>query len=133
MYRRAVLDSFVKLNPRNMVGNPVMFVVEVGSVLTTALLIQAIVGHRARRPHRFIGAVAALLWLTVLFANFSQALAEGRGKARAEALRRTRQLTQAKRVARAPRTAATLPRRLHHGRVDRPAQGRPLPRPGRAT
>ena len=99
MYRRAVVDSFVKLNPRNMVGNPVMFVVEVGSVLTTVLLIQAIAGTgEAAAP--FIGAVAALLWLTVLFANFSQALAEGRGKARAEALRRTRQQTQAKRVGR---------------------------------
>ena len=73
-----------------MVRNPVMFVVEVGSVLTTFLFIQALVGQ-GEASAGFIGTVAAWLWFTVLFANFSEALAEGRGKAQAEALRRTRQ------------------------------------------
>jgi potassium-transporting ATPase ATP-binding subunit len=97
MYRSAVIDSFRKLDPRTMVGNPVMFVVEVASVLTTILGVQALLAT-GEAPAGFIVGVAALLWTTVLFANFSQALAEGRGKARAEALRRTRQLTEAKRV-----------------------------------
>ena len=97
LYQRAVLDSFIKLNPRWMVRNPVMFVVEVGSLLTTALWIQALFG-RGEAPAGFIGAVSLWLWFTVLFANFSEAVAEGRGKAQAEALRRTRQTTQAKRL-----------------------------------
>ena len=70
-----------------MVRNPVMFVVEVGSVLTTALWIQALFG-KGEAPTGFIGGVALWLWFTVLFANFSEAVAEGRGKAQAEALRK---------------------------------------------
>ncbi|HUI88683.1 MAG TPA: potassium-transporting ATPase subunit KdpB [Anaerolineales bacterium] len=97
LYQRAVVDSFIKLNPRWMVRNPVMFVVEVGSVLTSGLWIQALFG-KGEAPAGFIGAVAIWLWFTVLFANFSEAVAEGRGKAQAEALRRTRQTTQAKKL-----------------------------------
>ncbi len=108
MYQRAVLASFIKLNPRWMVRNPVMFVVEVGSVLTTALWVQALTGHGEAAPG-FIGAVSLWLWFTVLFANFSEAVAEGRGKAQAEALRRTRRETQAKRL-REPRRDAQVER-----------------------
>jgi K+-transporting ATPase ATPase B chain len=97
LYLRAILDSFKKLDPRLEVRNPVMFVVEVGSVLTTALWIQAIFGH-GEAPAGFIGAVTLWLWFTVLFANFAEAVAEGRGKAQAEALRRTRQTTKAKKL-----------------------------------
>jgi K+-transporting ATPase ATPase B chain len=97
LYRRALGDAFVKLNPRRMVRNPVMFVVEVGSLLTTGLWLQALAG-KGEAPPGFVGAVAAWLWFTVLFANFAEALAEGRGKAQAEALRRTRQETQARRL-----------------------------------
>ena len=97
LYQRAVLDSFLKLDPRVQVRNPVMFVVEVGSVLTTGLWIQALFG-KGEAPAGFIGAVALWLWFTVLFANFSEALAEGRGKAQAEALRKTRQETSAKKL-----------------------------------
>jgi K+-transporting ATPase ATPase B chain len=100
LYRRAILDSFRKLDPRLEVRNPVMFVVEVGSVLTTALWIQALAG-RGEAPAAFIGGVALWLWFTVLFANFAEAVAEGRGKAQAEALRRTRQTTQAKKMSHA--------------------------------
>jgi len=71
LYRRAVIDSFVKLNPRWMVRNPVMFVVEVGSVLTTILAAQAVLG-KGEAPASFIGAVSIWLWFTVLFANFSE-------------------------------------------------------------
>ncbi len=97
LYRRALGDAFAKLDPRRMVRNPVMFVVEVGSVLTTALWLHAVLG-RGEAPAGFIGAVAVWLWFTVLFANFAEALAEGRGKAQAEALRRTRQETQARKL-----------------------------------
>ncbi len=97
LYGRAVRDALARLDPRRMVRNPVMFVVEVGSVLTTALWIQALLG-RGEAPTSFIGAVAICLWFTVLFANFAEALAEGRGKAQAEALRRARRETLARRL-----------------------------------
>jgi K+-transporting ATPase ATPase B chain len=105
LYQRAILDAFKKLNPRHMLGNPVMFVVEIGSLLTSMLLIQAITGH-GESPATFIGAVSIWLWFTVLFANFSEAVAEGRGKAQAEALRKTRHNTQVKKL-RQPRHDAT--------------------------
>ena len=97
IYQRAVMESFIKLNPRTMAKNPVMFVVEVGSALTTILWIQALLG-RGEAPTGFIGAITLWLWFTVLFANFSEAVAEGRGKAQAESLRKARQDTPAKRV-----------------------------------
>ncbi|MCL4876390.1 MAG: potassium-transporting ATPase subunit KdpB [Anaerolineae bacterium] len=94
-----VLMSFRKLNPRNMLRNPVMFVVEVGSVLTSILFIAALVGQGEQGVSTaFVGAVAAWLWFTVLFANFAEALAEGRGKAQAESLRATRKDTPAKKL-----------------------------------
>jgi K+-transporting ATPase ATPase B chain len=97
--RRAIVDSFTKLNPRHQVRNPVMFVVEVGSVLTTTLLIQAVVSPAdAEAPAGFILGIALWLWFTVLFANFAEAMAEGRGKAQADALRRTRRDVTAKRL-----------------------------------
>ncbi len=105
MMLRAGVDSFRKLNPRWMVRNPVMFVVEVGSLLTTVLWMQALLGQ-GEAPASFIGAVSLWLWFTVLFANFSEALAEGRGKAQAEALRRTRKETQAKKLRQPRREAA---------------------------
>jgi potassium-transporting ATPase ATP-binding subunit len=95
LYRRAIIDAFVKLHPRWMIRNPVMFVTEVGSILTTVLWLQALFGHGEERA-AFVGGIALWLWLCVLFANFSEALAEGRGKAQAAALRRTRKETQAK-------------------------------------
>jgi potassium-transporting ATPase ATP-binding subunit len=101
LYKRAILDSFVKLDPRSMIHNPVMFVVEVGSLLTTTLWVQALFGKGEAAPS-FIGAVAVWLWFTVLFANFSEALAEGRGKAQAESLRKTRKDTNAKKLAKLP-------------------------------
>jgi len=87
--RRAALDSVGKLDPRYMVRNPVMFTVEVGSVLVTILWL--------RDTTRFAGLVAAWLWFTVLFANFAEAMAEGRGKAQAATLRQARSETMAHR------------------------------------
>ncbi len=97
LYRHAILDAFKKLNPRHQVRNPVMFVTEIGSLLTTVLWIQALVG-KGEAPASFIGTIAIWLWFTVLFANFSEALAEGRGKAQAESLRKARQDTPAKKL-----------------------------------
>ncbi len=88
---RAVLDSFLKLNPRHMMGNPVMFVVEIGSVITTLLLIRG-GGH-----FLFNLQITLWLWFTVLFANFAEAMAEGRGKAQADTLRKARSETIANR------------------------------------
>jgi potassium-transporting ATPase ATP-binding subunit len=90
--RRAIVDAVVKLNPRNMMGNPVMFVVEIGSVITTALLIE---GGSA---FKFNLQITLWLWFTVLFANFAEAMAEGRGKAQADSLRKARMETIANRI-----------------------------------
>jgi K+-transporting ATPase ATPase B chain len=97
LYRQAVVDSFRKLDPRKMIRNPVMFVVEVGSVLTSALWIQALLGY-GEAPAWFIGNITLWLWFTVLFANFAEALAEGRGKAQAESLKKMRRQTHAKKI-----------------------------------
>jgi K+-transporting ATPase ATPase B chain len=105
LYRRAVTAAFQKLDPRIQVRNPVMFIVEIGSVLTTVLWVQALLG-RGAAPTAFTGAIALWLWFTLLFANFSEAVAEGRGKAQAEALRRTRQETAAKKLRQARHDAA---------------------------
>jgi K+-transporting ATPase ATPase B chain len=92
--RRAALDACRKLDPRHMVRNPVMFVVLLGSVLTTLILVRDIAeGHGAIG---FTLQIALWLWFTVLFANFAEAMAEGRGKAQADALRRSRTLSTAK-------------------------------------
>ena len=97
LYQRAVVDAIFKLDPRTLIHNPVMFTVEVGSAITTVLYVQALFGA-GEAPAGFIGAISAWLWFTVLFANFAEALAEGRGKAQAESLRKMRQDTTAKRL-----------------------------------
>src|SRR5438093_417283 len=102
--RGALLASFTKLDPRHQVKNPVMFVVLVGSVLTTGLFLQALVGQ-GEAPAWFILAVSLWLWFTVVFANFAEAMAEGRGKAQADTLRRARRDVQAKKLARPQRGA----------------------------
>jgi K+-transporting ATPase ATPase B chain len=90
--RRAIWDAFLKLNPRKMMGNPVMFVVEIGSVITTLLLFKGGTGFG------FNLQITLWLWFTVLFANFAEAMAEGRGKAQADTLRRARSETMANRL-----------------------------------
>src|SRR5215475_6358141 len=92
----AAWESLRKLNPRTLARNPVMFVVEVVSALTTVILIENIVTGHGRIG--FTAQIVFWLWFTVIFANFSEAVAEGRGKAQAENLRRTRTQTQAKRL-----------------------------------
>jgi len=85
--RQAILDSFRKLDPRVMMKNPVMFVVEIGSVVTSALLIEEGIRHQ---PIGFDLQITLWLWFTVLFANFAEAIAEGRGKAQADSLRKAK-------------------------------------------
>jgi K+-transporting ATPase ATPase B chain len=94
--RRALWESLVKLNPRNMMKNPVMFVVEVGSVATTILLIRDVIRHQG--AFGFNLQITLWLWFTVLFANFAEAMAEGRGKAQADSLRKARAETIANRL-----------------------------------
>ena len=93
---RAVGDSFKKLDPRWMMRNPVMFIVEVGALVTTLFFLRDVISHTGSAGFDF--AISAWLWFTVLFANFAEAVAEGRGKAQAEFLRRTKSDTMAQRV-----------------------------------
>ena len=88
--RRALVDALAKLDPRRMIRNPVMFVVEVGSMFTTVLFAHAAITGAGDASPAFIGAVSLWLWFTVLFANFAEAMAEGRGKAQADSLRKAR-------------------------------------------
>ncbi|HEY8173820.1 MAG TPA: potassium-transporting ATPase subunit KdpB [Dehalococcoidia bacterium] len=94
--RQASFDSFKKLNPVHLLGNPVMLVVEIGAVVTTFMFFQELFGDRDE-PKFFTAAVAVWLWFTVLFANFAEAMAEGRGKAQANTLRAMKRDTMAKR------------------------------------
>jgi len=94
--RRAIKEAFVKLDPRVVAKNPVMFVVEVGSAITTYFWIRGAVTHAA--DTLFVGQVSLWLWFTVVFANFAEAMAEGRGKAQADAMRKTKTDTMARRL-----------------------------------
>jgi K+-transporting ATPase ATPase B chain len=95
--RRAVFDSFRKLNPLHQLRNPVMFTVWICSAFATGLWTQALAGHGEGRPG-FILAISLWLWFTLLFANFAEAMAEGRGKAQADSLRRSKRDVKARRL-----------------------------------
>src|SRR6202044_1229163 len=101
--RQAALGSFRKLDPRLLVKNPVMLVVEIGSVLTTILLIQGVIAHQG--SFAFNLQITLWLWFTVLFANFAEAMAEGRGKAQADTLRKAKGETVAIRLKHAAKDA----------------------------
>jgi len=104
LVKRAMLDSLRKLTPQNQIRNPVMFTVYVGSILTSVLFVQALLG-KGEAPAGFILAISVWLWFTVIFANFAEAMAEGRGKAQADSLRKARRDIQAKKLASARRDA----------------------------
>jgi potassium-transporting ATPase ATP-binding subunit len=91
----AIRDSFLKLDPRTLFRNPVMFIVEIGSVITTVIFFRDLFSSGESEPLWFSGTISFWLWLTVLFGNFAEAIAEGRGKAQANALRATRTTTTA--------------------------------------
>jgi K+-transporting ATPase ATPase B chain len=97
--KKALCDSVKKLNPIHQIKNPVMFVVEVGSILTTLLFFHAVLTGKGEATPSFILQISFWLWITVLFANFAESMAEGRGKAQAESLRKTRREVMAKRLA----------------------------------
>src|SRR5580765_6320661 len=105
--RRAVFDSLLKLGPLHQARNPVMFVVYVGSLLTSLLFLQAWLG-RGEAPPGFILAVTVWLWFTVLFANFAEAVAEGRSKAQAAALRAVKRVAFARKVREAKHDAEAI-------------------------
>jgi len=125
---RAIGDSVSKLDPRTMVKNPVMFVVEVGSALTTLQLVRDTLHHVGR--FAFGLQITAWLWFTVLFANFAEAMAEGRGKAQADTLRKARAETQAHRL-RSDGSAEVVPSsKLRSGDVVRVKAGEFIPGDG---
>lgn len=101
----AIRHAFLKLNPRHQFRNPVMFAVYVGTLLTTGLFFHALFTEADDAPPIFIFHVTLWLWFTVLFSNFSESMAEGRGKAQAETLRKTRREIQAKKLRQANRNA----------------------------
>jgi potassium-transporting ATPase ATP-binding subunit len=111
--RQALIDSLIKLNPRTMMRSPVMFVVEIGSVLTSVLLIKDL--RNASGSFGFDLQVTLWLWFTVFFANFAEAMAEGRGKAQAETLRRAKSETMANRLLPGGRTETVSGSRLRVG------------------
>ncbi|WP_419419406.1 potassium-transporting ATPase subunit KdpB [Legionella sp. D16C41] len=101
----AIGNSFLKLTPKHQIKNPVMFTVYVGSLMTTALFIRALVGE-GEAPAGFILAITCWLWFTLLFANFAESMAEGRGKAQAQALKKARREIQAKKLAKPSRDSS---------------------------
>ncbi len=127
LIRPALLDSVRRLTPRYQWRNPVMFVVYIGSILTTLLWIQALMGQ-GEAPAGFILAVTLWLWATLIFANFAEAIAEGRSRAQAATLKSARRDTMARKLARADKDApqAQVPSAPA-------AQGRHRPRRSRAT
>src|SRR5499427_1068183 len=104
LMKTALVDSLRRLTPRYQWRNPVMFVVYIGGLLTTILLIQAVTG-RGEAPAGFILGVTAWLWVTLLFANFAEAIAEGRSKGQAASLKSARKDTIAKKLAKPERGA----------------------------
>ena len=132
LMKRAFRDSFLRLTPRYQWRNPVMFVVYVGSILTTILWIQALLG-KGEAPAGFILAVTLWLWVTLLFANFAEAIAEGRSKAQAASLKSARRDTIAKKLARPQRDATQTPvpsNTLRRGDVVMVVQGDLVPGDG---
>jgi len=124
----AIRDSFRKLHPRTMAKNPVMFVVEVGSLLTTVDMIRDAVAGRGHLGFEF--QITFWLWLTVLFANFAEAMAEGRGKAQAETLRKARTETTANLVINGGRTETIPAQKLKKGDVVLVSAGEFIPGDG---
>ena len=126
--RRAAVDALVKLDPRVMMKNPVMFVVELGSVLTTVLLLVNMARHSG--DFRFNVQITIWLWFTVLFANFAEAMAEGRGKAQADALRLAKSETTAYRISKTGAVEEVPSSQLRVSDVVRVTAGQMIPGDG---
>lgn len=116
IYTRAVIESFIKLNPLTLYKNPVMFVVAIGTLVTFATTINpSLFGQQPESQRLLNGLITGILFVTVLFGNFAEAVAEGRGKAQADALRRTKQDTLARRVGEGGRTEEVSSTQLRKG------------------
>ena len=126
--KNAIIDSFWKLNPRLMVKNPVMFVVEVGAVITMVVLVANVIERTG--GYCFGLQITLWLWFTVLFANFAEAMAEGRGKAQAETLRKARAETEARRLREDGTTEVMPSSKLRSGHVVLVAAGEFIPGDG---
>jgi K+-transporting ATPase ATPase B chain len=126
--KRALPDALVKLNPRTMMKNPVMFVVEVGSVMTTLLLVRDLIVGAANIG--FALQITLWLWFTVLFANFAEAMAEGRGKAQADTLRKSKTETTARRLSPDGRTEMVGAPELRKGDIVIVSAGECIPGDG---
>jgi potassium-transporting ATPase ATP-binding subunit len=126
--QQAIIDSFRKLDPRIQIRNPVMFIVEVGSVLTTLIFIQELAAGTGRPL--FTGQVAFWLWFTVLFANFAEAMAEGRGKAQAATLRKAKTETTAVRLLSGGQRETVSASSLRAGDIVRVEAGQMIPGDG---
>src|SRR5512136_1790407 len=126
--RQALIDALVKLSPRTMMRNPVMFVVEVGSVITSVLLVKNALGHQP--GFGFNLQITLWLWFTVLFANFAEAMAEGRGKAQADALRKSKSETTANRLLADGRSETVPGSKLRAGDVVVVSAGETIPGDG---
>jgi potassium-transporting ATPase ATP-binding subunit len=126
--KNAIIDSFWKLNPRLMVKNPVMFVVEVGAVITMVVLVANVIERTG--GYWFGLQITLWLWFTVLFANFAEAMAEGRGKAQAETLRKARAETEARRLRKDGTTEVVPSSKLRSGHIVLVAAGEFIPGDG---
>jgi K+-transporting ATPase ATPase B chain len=126
--QQALLDSVLKLSPRKMMRNPVMFVVEIGSVVTSVLLLKDLM--RSSGSFGFDLQITLWLWFTVLFANFAEAMAEGRGKAQAETLRRAKSETMANRLLADGRTETVSGSKLRVGDLVIVSAGETIPGDG---
>jgi len=115
LLRESVVSAFKKLNPGHLWRNPVMFIVEIGAAVTTYFFFKNLAGGLGDLA--FIGSVTIWLWFTVLFANFAEAVAEGRGRAQAETLRKTRVETTARLVKDGGETEMVPAGRLRKGDV----------------
>jgi K+-transporting ATPase ATPase B chain len=129
--RQAIADSFRKLDPRLQIKNPVMFIVEVGSLVTTMVWIQELMGGTGQPL--FTGQVAFWLWFTVLFANFAEAMAEGRGKAQAATLRKAKTETTAVRLLPGGKRETVSANTLRSGDTVRVEAGQMIPGDGEIT
>jgi potassium-transporting ATPase ATP-binding subunit len=126
--RRALIGAFAKLNPRSMMKNPVMFVVEIGSLITTIYLFKDLATHHG--SFRFDLQITLWLWFTVIFANFAEAMAEGRGKAQADALRRAKSETMAVRFKQNGQTEEVSSSQLRSGDIVLVVAGSMIPGDG---
>lgn len=129
--QQAIKDAFIKLNPKTMIKNPVMFVVEIGFAITLLLTVfPGLFGEKGSNLVLYNGIVSSILFVTLLFANFAEAVAEGRGKAQAESMKKTRRDTKAKLLDRNGKTTTVNSNELKKGDIVLVQAGETIPNDG---